>query len=130
MRPVIGSLVPIARLRQTGNNGQLRPAELGDFTATPRLVAISGLALGIGFVAALVAWALLRLIGLCTNLFFHLRWGTDIVPITHHDLGPAIIVVPVVGGLVIGTAAGGAVCSWPAQDLHPASHTERFFVEP
>jgi len=41
---------------------------LGDFTATTRLLPISGLALAIGVVAAFVALALLQLIGLFTNL--------------------------------------------------------------
>jgi hypothetical protein len=29
-----------------------------------------------------------------------------------------------------GEVAMRAVCSWPTEDLHPSSHTERFFVEP
>jgi hypothetical protein len=40
---------------------------LGDFTTTTRLLPISALAVGIGVVAAFVALALLRLIGLFTN---------------------------------------------------------------
>ncbi len=78
---------------------------LADFSATPRLIAISLLATAIGFVAALVAWALLRLISLCTNLFFHLRFQTEVVPITNHDVGPAIVAIPVAGGLIIGLMA-------------------------
>jgi len=51
-----------------------RPIEpldhLGDFTTTLRVIPISALALDIGAVAAVVFAALLRLIGLFTNLFF------------------------------------------------------------
>ena len=38
--------------------------ELGDFTATARVIPISLLAIGIGIVSTFVAWALLRLIGI------------------------------------------------------------------
>jgi hypothetical protein len=44
--------------------------ELGDFTATPRMILISLLAVGIGLVSTIVAWALLRLIGFFTNVFY------------------------------------------------------------
>ena len=54
-------------------------AELGDFTMTPRSIAISGLAIGIGLVSAYVALALLKLIALFTNLFFFQRWSTALV---------------------------------------------------
>jgi len=42
---------------------------LGDFTATPRLLIISAFAAVIGLVGAFVALGLLKLIGLFTNLF-------------------------------------------------------------
>ena len=45
-------------------------AELGDFTTTPRVILIALLAVPIGILSAFVALALLRLIGLFTNLFF------------------------------------------------------------
>ena len=44
--------------------------KLGDFTATPRMITISGIAIFVGLVSAFVALALLKLIGLFTNLFF------------------------------------------------------------
>ena len=49
---------------------------LGDFTTTPRVIAISLLATAIGLVASFIAAALLKLIGLCTNLFFYQRVTT------------------------------------------------------
>ena len=52
-----------------------RAEKLGDFTTTPRAIAISGLAAGIGLVSSYVAWALLKLIGIFTNLFFFHRWS-------------------------------------------------------
>src|SRR6266446_4122359 len=54
---------------------QDRHEELGDFSATLRVLPISALAIGIGAVCAFVALALLRLIGLFTNLFYFGRWS-------------------------------------------------------
>src|SRR3954469_9369675 len=78
---------------------------LGDFTATPRLLSISALAIGIGLCAAVVATWLLKLIGLCTNLFFFQRVSTDLVSPAGHHLGPFVIAVPVIGALIIGFMA-------------------------
>src|SRR3954447_16092205 len=78
---------------------------LGDFTATPRLLSISALAIGIGLCAAVVATWLLKLIGLCTNLFFFQRFSTELVSPAGHHLGPFVIAVPVVGALIIGAMA-------------------------
>jgi H+/Cl- antiporter ClcA/CBS domain-containing protein len=78
---------------------------LGDFTATPRLLTITGLAVGIGLCAAVVAAWLLKLIGLCTNLFFFQRFSTELVSPTGHHLGAFVILVPVAGALIIGAMA-------------------------
>jgi H+/Cl- antiporter ClcA/predicted transcriptional regulator len=56
-------------------------------------------------VGAVVAFALLRLIGLCTNLFFFARWDTALVSPTLHHLGGFVVLVPVAGALVIGLMA-------------------------
>jgi H+/Cl- antiporter ClcA/CBS domain-containing protein len=85
--------------------GQLGHGGLGDFTATPRVVPISALAVGIGAVSAFVALVLLRLIGLFTNLFFYGRWDTAFVSPADHHLGPLVVLVPVVGALIIGLMA-------------------------
>jgi len=79
--------------------------DLGDFTATRRLIAISALAIGIGLVGACVALGLLKLIGLFTNLFFFQRISTALVSPTGHALGPFVILVPVIGALIIGVMA-------------------------
>lgn len=52
---------------------------LGDFRATPRMVVIAALAIPVGAIAAVVAWALLRLIGLITNAIFYQRIDTALV---------------------------------------------------
>jgi H+/Cl- antiporter ClcA/CBS domain-containing protein len=78
---------------------------LGDFLTTPRLLPLCVLAVGIGVVSAFVAWALLRLIGLFTNLFFFQRWSTDLVSPADNELGVLVIFVPIIGALIIGFMA-------------------------
>ena len=79
--------------------------ELGDFTTTSRVITISALALGIGVAAAFVAAALLKLIGLFTNLFFFQRVDTALTSPAGHHLGAWVILVPVVGATIIGFMA-------------------------
>jgi CIC family chloride channel protein len=79
--------------------------DLGDFTTTARVLPISALALLIGVVAAFVAVALLRLIGLFTNLFFFQRVDTTLVSPTGNHLGLFVILVPVIGAFIIGVMA-------------------------
>ncbi|HEY1853600.1 MAG TPA: chloride channel protein [Solirubrobacterales bacterium] len=79
---------------------------LGDFAVSRRMLAIAGLALPIGAVAAGVAWALLRLIGLITNLVFYQRFATALVaPGEIHHPPLLILLAPVCGGLVVGLVA-------------------------
>src|SRR5579871_6045750 len=78
---------------------------LGDFTTTRRVLPISALGVGIGIFAAFVAAGLLKLIGLFTNLFFFQRVSTALVSPAGHHLGPFVIVIPVIGGLVVGFMA-------------------------
>jgi H+/Cl- antiporter ClcA len=70
-----------------------------------RMVLVSLLAAGIGLVAGLVAFALYKLIGLFANLCFYHHWSTDFVSLRFHTLGLWVIVVPVLGGLVVGFMA-------------------------
>ncbi len=86
-----------------GNHEAL--GKLGDFTTNPRVILISGMAIAIGFVSAFIALILLRLIGLFTNLFFFGRWGTALVSPAGNHLGIFVILVPVIGGLIIGLMA-------------------------
>jgi CIC family chloride channel protein len=79
--------------------------KLGDFTTTMRVLPIAGLAMVIGVIAAYVALALLRLIGLFTNLFYYQRIGTAMVSPAGNHLGWWAVLVPVAGGLVIGFMA-------------------------
>ena len=70
-----------------------------------RLGWISLLAGGIGIAAGLIAYLLLKLIGLFTNLFFFHRLSAEFTsPMTHH-LGPWVILLPAAGGIVVGLMA-------------------------
>jgi H+/Cl- antiporter ClcA/CBS domain-containing protein len=66
---------------------------------------ISGLAIGIGAACAFVALALLRLIGIFTNLFYYGRWSSAMVSPVGNHLGWFSVLVPVAGALIIGVMA-------------------------
>ncbi|MDE2325473.1 MAG: chloride channel protein [Betaproteobacteria bacterium] len=70
-----------------------------------RTLFIGLLALGIGAAAALVAQALLALIGLITHLSFQGRIGWTLADPAHNALGAWVIAVPVIGALIIGVMA-------------------------
>jgi chloride channel protein, CIC family len=79
--------------------------DLGDFTASWRLIPISLAAITIGLLSAYVALALLKLIGLFTNLFFFQRWDFALVSPAGNQLGLSVVLVPVAGALIIGLMA-------------------------
>src|SRR5215471_1920587 len=82
-----------------------RNEELGDFSTTLRVLPISALAVLIGAMCAFVALALLRLIGLFTNLFYYGHWGSALVSPAGNHLGWFSILVPIGGGLIVGLMA-------------------------
>ena len=77
----------------------------GELPARFRIGLVSFLAAAIGLVAGLVAYALYQLIGLFTNLFFFHRWSTNFTSVRFHHMGPWVILVPLVGGLIVGVMA-------------------------
>jgi H+/Cl- antiporter ClcA/predicted transcriptional regulator len=89
----------------TRSASQRHSAELGDFTTGIQVIPISLLAILIGFVASFVAWLLLKLIGLFTNLFYYQRFETALTSPAHNHLGLAAIAVPIIGSLIIGLMA-------------------------
>jgi H+/Cl- antiporter ClcA len=93
------------RDNETVPNKKDRNDKLGDFTTTWRVVPISLLATVIGVICAFVALALLRLIGLFTNLFYFGRWSTTMVSPAGNHLGVYSVFVPIAGALIIGVMA-------------------------
>lgn len=79
--------------------------QLGDFTTTVRVIPISVMAMIIGLIATFVAWFLLRLIGLFTNLFYYQRWDTALSSPADNHLGLFAVAVPVIGSLIVGLMA-------------------------
>ncbi|HKD37382.1 MAG TPA: chloride channel protein, partial [Pirellulales bacterium] len=79
----------------------------GDFTANIRLVWLSLLAVVIGLACAVVALVLQRLIAFFTNVFYFQRFEIphELISPANNSLGLLAILVPVVGGLIIGFMA-------------------------
>ncbi|HEY3821128.1 MAG TPA: chloride channel protein [Polyangiaceae bacterium] len=70
-----------------------------------RVLALCGLTIGLGLAAAGIARILTAIIGLITNLAFHGRWSTAFASPAGNHLGLLVVVIPVVGGLVVGVMA-------------------------
>src|SRR5919197_3708657 len=77
----------------------------GDFTVDARFVSISGIAVFVGIGGAALALALIRLIGLFTNPFYYQRFSFQFTSPAGSPLGAAAMIVPVIGGLIIGLMA-------------------------
>jgi len=80
-------------------------SHLRDFTADPRMLILSGLALVIGCSGAVLAYLLLHLIYAATNLFYFQRLSWQYVSPATHTLHWFAVFVPIVGGLIIGIMA-------------------------
>ena len=78
---------------------------LRDFTADRRLLVLSAMALFTGSFGAGAAWVLLKLIALVTNFAYFHVYSTATSYLSHAKLGPASILIPVVGGLIVGLMA-------------------------
>ncbi|MFK2901869.1 chloride channel protein [Dyella jejuensis] len=70
-----------------------------------RVLWISFVAMLLGAAVALVAKALTALIGLFTNLAFYGRWSYAFVSPAGNHLGKWVIVVPALGGIIVGLMA-------------------------
>jgi H+/Cl- antiporter ClcA len=87
------------------NQKHMVAADLGDFTATPRILLITAFAVALGGVSAVLALVLLRMIGFFTNLFFFGRLSTSSVSPGGNHLGLFVVVIPVIGAVIIGLMA-------------------------
>lgn len=89
----------------SSNGRSSGPAPLADFAITRDVWRLVVLAVPIGVLSALVALALLHGIGLLTNLLYFGRLGSDLVAPGGTHLGVWSILVPVLGGAVVGLMA-------------------------
>ena len=77
----------------------------GDFSRNSRVLFLSFIAVIIGLAAAVVAKLLILLISFFTNLFYYGEFSILSRPPSMEHWGPIFILVPVVGGLIIGLMA-------------------------
>lgn len=99
-----GARTEKARFAVTGVNTAERPAlEPAGF----RIVTVSFLAAGVGVIAGCIAFLLYKLIGLFTNLAFYGHFSFEFVSPRYSlgHLGLWVILIPVIGGLMIGVMA-------------------------
>ena len=83
-----------------------RVSHLGDFTLGAGVLRLCAFSVPLGAASAVCALALLRLIGLITNLVFYGRVRTSLVaPDAGHHSPLVILLAPVAGGLVVGLLA-------------------------
>src|SRR6266702_4991573 len=81
--------------------GDARLAEPAQF----RMVLVAFLAAAIGLIAGCVAFLLYKLIGLFTNIVFYHRFVAEFTSARHHQLGAWVILMPVIGGVIVGFMA-------------------------
>jgi H+/Cl- antiporter ClcA/CBS domain-containing protein len=81
------------------------PSRLGDFSTNARLLLLTPMAAVVGIISALVAYALVWLIGVITNLVYYQRFSPHLVSPADNHLGVMTIFVPMIGGLLIGLMA-------------------------
>lgn len=79
--------------------------EMADFSTNCRVLLLSAMALVIGAISAVVAFALIWLIAVITNLAFYHRFSAVAATPQGHHLGYWVVLVPVAGALVIGLMA-------------------------
>ncbi|MFB3923977.1 MAG: chloride channel protein [Terriglobia bacterium] len=68
----------------------------------PEVLLLAPYAVVVGIATGLVAQGLLALIALLTNIFFFGRWSWAVSSPVHHQLGFWVILIPPIGGLVVG----------------------------
>jgi len=71
----------------------------------PRVLLLCAVAIALGVGAAFIAQLLVALISLVTNAAFYGRWSVENVQPAGHHLGAWVIVVPVIGGIIVGLMA-------------------------
>lgn len=78
---------------------------LADFTRDKRIIILSLMALVVGALSAVVADALVWLIAVISNLTFYQTFASKLISPAGHHLGALVILMPALGGLVIGLMA-------------------------
>ncbi len=77
----------------------------GDTLVDKRVLLISALAMTVAIAAGIIAQGLVLLIGLITNLAFYGRVTAEFVSPAGNHLGLLVVIVPIVGGVIVGFMA-------------------------
>ena len=78
---------------------------LADFTRDKRVLILSLMALIVGAISAVVAYVLVWLIAVITNISFYQQFSAVFQSPDHNHLGYFVVLVPIIGGLIIGLTA-------------------------
>src|SRR4051812_46568586 len=78
---------------------------MADFSTNRRVLLLSAMALVIGAISSMVAFALIWLIAVITNLAFYQRFSAVAAMPQGHHLGYWVVFVPVAGAIIIGLMA-------------------------
>jgi CIC family chloride channel protein len=100
-RPLRDHFAPATFAATGAQVGDVRLAEPAQF----RMVLISFLAGGVGLLAGLIAYVLYKLIGFFTNVVFYHRLSAEFISPRHNLLGWSVILVPAIGGIIVGFMA-------------------------
>ncbi len=102
--PLNGSRAPGVEAMMKENELRVED-QLADFTQDKRILTLSLMAVVIGAISAVVAYALVWLIAVITNASFYQQFSSVFQSPQHHHLGYLMVFVPIVGGLIIGVMA-------------------------
>ncbi len=97
--------IPTVSTVKPASHGAIGEDRLADFSTDRRVLLLSGMAVLIGAIGSVVAYALIWLIAVITNLSFYGRFSAGpAVPQGNH-LGLWVVLIPVIGALIIGLMA-------------------------
>ena len=96
---------PGMRAGAPGARTQALHSALGDFRVGPRVLVVIAMSVVVGVAGVTAAWLLGKLIILASNIAWFGHWSTVAHPISATPLGPVRIVIPVIGGLIVGLMA-------------------------
>ena len=89
----------------TGMDKVNNHVQLADFTTDRRVLLLSGMAILIGAISSLVAYGLVWLINVFTNIFYYQRFSSQTASPAGNHLGIWAVFIPAIGGLIIGLLA-------------------------
>ncbi len=99
------SLIPSVSNGKPAVHAAVVEDELADFSTDRRVLLLSAMALVIGAIGSVVAYALIWLIAAITNLAFYQRLSASAAVPQGNHLGFWVVLVPLAGALIIGLMA-------------------------